>query len=402
MRLRHWPTVLALLAIAVLGSYLLYTERLVRDVRREAEVQRRMYTIVQQGLFSLEPGAEIQALLELQATFRELGVPVVVVNAEGVPVAVDNLPFRADLSEAQDRQRVLEYASRLDLRNPPVVDEDLGTIHFGAPPIVGRLRGVAWLQVAGAGLLLFIGYVLVRGTVRAERERVWSSMARELAHQMGTPLTSLRGWVEMRQLPRERRAELASDTRIAHEVGADLERLERVSRRFELVGKPPELGRVEVDVVLSDLERYLRPRLPRLRPGVELKVRARRDLPPLRANRVLLVWALENLVKNALDAMAGRSGRIRVLATRADGSVRLIGADDGPGIDASVRDRIFEAGASTKEGGWGVGLSLTRRIVENVHRGRISYRPRQPHGTVFDLRIPAARRQERKPGTRSR
>jgi hypothetical protein len=390
MNVRHWPTVLALLAVAVLGSYLVYTERLVRDIRREAEIHKQMYAIVNDGLLALEPDAPLEALMELQRTFGELGIPVVVVNADGEPYASANLPFDADPANPKDRQKLLDYAARLDLRNPPVVNEDLGTIHFGPPPMEGRLRWVAWLQLAGAGLLLFIGYVIVRGTVGAERERVWSSMARELAHQMGTPLTSLRGWVEMLQLPPGQRAELAPDARIAHEVGADLERLERVSRRFELIGKPPELEPVSVEAVLRELERYLRPRLPRFTPGVELVVRSRKCLPPVQANRVLLVWALENLVKNALDALAGRGGRIRVLATRGEAGLRFVVADDGPGIDTAVRDQLFEAGATTKEGGWGVGLSLTRRIVENVHRGRISYRPGTPRGTVFDIDIPAA------------
>jgi signal transduction histidine kinase len=390
MNVRHWPTVLALLAVAVLGSYLVYTERLVRDIRHEAEIHKHMYAIVQDGLMALEPDAPLEALVELQRTFQELGIPVVVVNADGEPAASANLPFDADPANPKDRQRLLDYAARLDLRNPPVVNEELGTIHFGPPPMEGRLRWVAWLQLAGAGLLLFIGYVIVRGTVGAERERVWSSMARELAHQMGTPLTSLRGWVEMLQLPPERRAELAPDARIAHEVGADLERLERVSRRFELIGKPPELVPVSVGAVVRELERYLRPRLPRFTPGVELVVRLRSGLPSVLANRVLLVWALENLVKNALDALAGRGGRIRVLAMRGEKGIRFVVADDGPGIDSTVRDQLFEAGATTKEGGWGVGLSLTRRIVENVHRGRINYRPGTPHGTVFDIDIPAA------------
>jgi len=389
MNVRHWPTVLALLAVAVLASYLVYTERLVRDIRREADIHKQMYAIVQDGVMALEPDAPLEALLELQRTFRELGIPVVVVNAQGEPYASQNLPFDADPANPKDRQKLLDYAARLDLHNPPVVNRDLGTIHFGAPPMEGRLRWVAWLQLAGAGLLLFIGYVIVRGTVGAERERVWSSMARELAHQMGTPLTSLRGWVEMLQLPPEHRAQLAPDARIAHEVGADLERLERVSRRFELIGKPPELVPVSVEAVLREMERYLRPRLPRFTPGVELVVRARPNLPPLLANRVLLVWALENLVKNALDALAGRGGRIRVLAMRGQEGVRFVVVDDGPGIDPSVRDQLFEAGASTKEGGWGVGLSLTRRIVENVHRGRIRYRPGTTRGTVFDIDIPA-------------
>src|SRR5690606_5803431 len=166
--------------------------------------------------------------------------------------------------------------------------------------------------------------------------------------------------------------------RIAREVAADVERLERVSRRFELIGKPPELEPVRVEAVLEELERYMRPRVPRLGGAVRFRVRARRDVPPVRANQVLLEWALENVVRNALDALAGRTGSIRVAAAGA-GRDRVIFSvsDDGPGIPPELRERIFEPGFTTKVGGWGVALSLACRIIEELHGGRITARPRR-------------------------
>ena len=390
MNTRQWPVALALLAIAVLGSYLLYTEQLVREFRIESESHKRMYALVQQGLLSTEPGAELEALTDLQAELTQLGVPMVAVNTEGEPYAVANLPFPTDLSRAEDRERVLRFVAELDRRNPPIVETTRGSIHFGSPPVIGRLRWAATLQVAGAVLLLFVGVVVVRGALKAERERLWSAMARELAHQMGTPLTSLSGWLEVLRLPPEERAQLASDVKVAREVAADLDRLERVSRRFELIGQPPGLSPVKAEAVLRELETYLRPRLPRAGSGVELKVRVAPRLPPLEANQVLLVWALENLVKNALDALAGRGGRIRVGASHAKGGVRFIVSDNGPGIDQEVRDTLFEPGVSTKSGGWGVGLSLARRIVEEVHDGKLRGGNRPAGGARFEVRIPEA------------
>ncbi|MFW5951484.1 MAG: sensor histidine kinase, partial [Gemmatimonadota bacterium] len=371
MSARQWPVALALLAIAVLGSYLLYTEQLVREFRAEAEVHKRMYALVQQGLLSAEPDAGLQALTDLQSELMRLGVPIVAINAEGEPYAVGNLPFEADLSDPVDRGRVLEYVAVLDERTPPIEEETRGSIHFGSPPIIGRLRWAAALQVGGALLLLFVGYVVVRGALRAERERLWSAMARELAHQMGTPLTSLKGWHEVLQLPQSERGQMVTDARLAREVGADLDRLERVSRRFELIGQPPALAPVRPEAVMRELEDYLRPRLPRAGGGVELCVRSTDELPDIEANRVLLVWALENCVKNSLDALAGRGGRIRLATFARDGDVGFLVTDTGPGVDRSVRDRLFEPGVTTKPGGWGVGLSLARRIVEDVHGGKI-------------------------------
>lgn len=390
MSARQWPVALALLAIAVLGSYLLYTEQLVREFRTEAEVHKRMYAIVQRGLLSSEPGGELQALTDLQAELTQVGAPMVALNAEGIPYAAANLPFDADVGDPADRERILAYVEELDERNPPITELGRGSIHFGSPPVIRRLRWAATLQVAGAVLLLFVGYVVVRGALRAERERMWSAMARELAHQMGTPLTSLKGWQEVLRLPADDRSRMVTDARLAREVGADLDRLERVSRRFELIGKPPALAAVRPDAVIRELERYLRPRLPRENGGVDLRIRVAGRLPAVEANQVLLVWALENCVKNSLDALAGQVGRIRLAAYRRDDGVGFLVSDTGPGVDESVRDRLFEPGVTTKAGGWGVGLSLARRIVEEVHGGRIRGGPRPGGGARFEIQVPVA------------
>jgi signal transduction histidine kinase len=158
-----------------------------------------------------------------------------------------------------------------------------------------------------------------------------------------------------------------------------------------LIGKMPALGPTRPEDVIGELDRYLRPRLPRLGVAPDVQMRVRRGLPAIEANHVLLVWALENVVKNALDALAGRSGRIRVAALTGErDTVRFAVSDSGPGIDPAVRTHIFETGFSTKEGGWGVGLSLTRRIVEDLHGGRVTCRPRRGGGTVFEIDLPAA------------
>lgn len=401
MSARHWPVALALLAIAVLGSYLLYTEQLVREFRTEAEVHKRMYALVQQGLLSTEPGAELQALSDLQWELTRTGVPLVALNPEGIPYAAANLPFEADLVEPADRRRVLDYVEELDQRNAPV-ETERGSIHFGSPPIIRRLRWAATLQVAGALLLIFVGYVVVRGALRAERERMWSAMARELAHQMGTPLTSLKGWHEVLQLPAKERSQMVSDAHIAREVGTDLDRLERVSRRFELIGKPPALSAVQPAAVVRELEAYLRPRLPKESGQVRLQVKVSPDLPAVEANQLLLVWGLENCVKNSLDALAGRGGRIRLAAFAQEDGVGFMVADNGPGIDPEIRDRLFEPGVTTKPGGWGVGLSLARRIVEDVHGGKIRARSRPGGGARFEIQVPLSAGRRRFPVRRER
>jgi signal transduction histidine kinase len=143
--------------------------------------------------------------------------------------------------------------------------------------------------------------------------------------------------------------------------------------------------------VVRDLEAYLAARIPRLtKKGVELLVDIPHGLPRVKGNEVLLIWALENVVKNALDALAGRGGKITIYAREVGGNwVSLRIRDTGPGVDPEIRDKIFEPGVTTKSGGWGVGLALSRRIVEGVHKGRIELLE-TVDGTTFQIQLPAA------------
>lgn len=385
---RYWPTALALLAAVVLGWYLLYTELLVREMRREALVQSRIYLQIISGLQDPREGAAEQTLLGLIVQVQGLGIPVVVVDADGVPSATTNLPFAADPNDPQDHPRLYNYVRELERRNPPIFEPGLGTVYIGDPPIVERLRWVPWLQVGALACLIITASIMVRHNQRVERERIFATMARESAHQMATPLSSLTGWVEILRLPPEEREEMASLPVVAAEMESDLERLEKVSRRFEWIGRPVRWEPVEVREILRTLERYVRVRMPQLSQNVELLVEVPEGLPPVRGNGVLLEWAVENLIKNALDALAGTGGRITVSAYRE--SERIVGIrieDDGPGVAPSVRSTLFEPGVTTKKGGWGVGLSLSRRIVEDVHGGRLALLP-TAEGATFLVELP--------------
>ena len=391
MRRRYWPFALALLSLIVFGSYLAYTDHLVKRIRHEAMIHTQMYASVQRGLFSTQEDDPLNALFDLQTSLKQLGVPIVVLDPVGRPTAAENLPFTPSFNTDTGRIRIGQFAAKLARQNPPIQVPSLGTLYFGPPPIMSGLRWIPYLQTGGAVMLIIIALAIIRASMREERERLWAAMARELAHQMGTPLSSLSGWVEVLRLPPHERDAMASTEKIAEVVGTDVERLERVSRRFELIGKPAKLEKVRIEEVVNELERYFKPRLPRLGKGVELRTRMSAHLPALDANRVLLIWALENIVKNAIDALAGRGGRILIVAgPAADGGVDLSIADDGPGIAPSIKDRIFHAGVTTKSSGWGVGLSLTRRILEDLHGGKISARPRKSGGTVFDIHLPQA------------
>jgi signal transduction histidine kinase len=264
-------------------------------------------------------------------------------------------------------------------------------VHYGDTPEVRRLRWLPWLQVGGVLLTVLMGFWIVGAQRRAESERAWTSIARELAHQLGTPISSLQGWLELLRIPYAERPGGLGETEVADALAEDLVRLERISHRFELIGRDPVLQTLTLGNLIEDQERYLRARLPRLGPGIDLSVDVAEDLPTIKGNEVLLAWAMENVIKNAIDALAGRGGRIAITARRGDaGWVLLRVSDNGPGVAPEVRDRIFDAGVTTKSGGWGVGLALSRRIVEGVHGGRIALLEGRGGGATFQIRLPQA------------
>jgi signal transduction histidine kinase len=222
-----------------------------------------------------------------------------------------------------------------------------------------------------------------RNAMAAQRDRLWVAMAREAAHQMGTPLTSLQGWIE------RVRSRSTPPADLADHLAADAERLDRVARRFERIGNPAKREPIGLGALADRVGGYFRPRLPRRANPIELRLEAPGAGPNVVGDPVLLEWALESLVKNAIDALQGRSGTIilRVGAAEGMGEIRVI--DDGPGVAKEIRRTIFEPGITTKRGGWGIGLALSRRVVEDAHRGTLLLEPTDK-GASFLMRIPLA------------
>lgn len=371
--------ILAALIALLLGSILWYTHHVVSDLRLEAARSSRIYARVYHALGDTTEGAGTQALLGLSRSIVEQGVPVIVTDTAGNPTAEANLPFEA--TDVTRDPRVRAYVRRLDGENPPVIDPMLGQIHFGNTPLVEGLRVIPVLQVATAAILLLIGFYVIRVRGNVARERIWAGMARESAHQLGTPLSSLGGWIELLEEQIEEPATAAA----AGHMRADLERLDRVAHRFERIGRDPKCEPVDVTVLVDRVASYFRARVPTLANTISIDVTHDGAEATISGDPVLLEWAVEVLTKNAIDALAGRGGRIRLSTTRLhDGGVRIRVADDGPGIPAGLRARVFEPGFSTKKSGWGIGLSLARRIVEENHRGKLVLATADA-GATFDV-----------------
>jgi signal transduction histidine kinase len=369
-------TLITIGVLALLVWYVIYTRTVVHELRIEASRVGLMYARVYNGLSDPNPDAANAALLDLSRHIRESGVPMILASDAGSPTDTANLPFTAGLKSAQMHSYILE----LDRQNVPIVEPGLGTVHFGNTPLVRGLILIPVLQSILIGMVLIAGAYALRTRGRADREQIWAGMARESAHQLGTPLSSISGWIE---LLRETDPEPTTIAAIDH-MEADLERLKRVAHRFERIGRPPRQESVDLGDLVERVAAYFRARVPTLAQRVTVSSSHQGDLM-VKGDPVLLEWALESLTKNAIDALAGRDGRVEISAEALpEGRVRVRVSDDGPGIPREIRHQIFDPGFSTKEKGWGIGLSLARRIVRDSHGGELSLVPTE-RGATFDM-----------------
>jgi len=269
-------------------------------------------------------------------------------------------------------------------------------IHYGPSELVSRISLAPFVQITVLLLFLLIGYLGYRNIKRSEQRSIWVGMAKETAHQLGTPLSSLSGWLELmrNELDKPNNAEngisIQNIRQMVDEMDEDMDHLNQVALRFSQIGSVPELIVQDVYSVLNKTIEYFRHRSPQFgRHEIEIQNTSQDLSIPLNAE--LISWAFENLFKNSIDAMDGMTGHIliNISEVHEDHSVHILFQDTGRGINPENIKRIFDPGFSTKKRGWGLGLAFVRRIVEEYHGGHISVVQSVPgEGTTFDVILP--------------
>ena len=269
-------------------------------------------------------------------------------------------------------------------------------IHYGDTSLVGWISLAPFVQIGVLFLFLLVGYIGYRNIKRSQQRSLWVGMAKETAHQLGTPLSSLSGWLELLRgevaaAPRPDRDERWERVdQMVGEIQQDKRRLDQIALRFSQIGSVPELKEKDLAAVLEETIEYCRRRVPQFG-RQEIKLECLGELPPVPINAELMSWAFENLCKNAIDAMDGQAGslHIRMELLPASRAVQIAFQDDGRGIESEHVKRIFEPGFSTKKRGWGLGLVFVKRIVEEYHKGKISLVHSAPgEGTTFAVVLP--------------
>ena len=258
-------------------------------------------------------------------------------------------------------------------------------VHYDESSLIKELRIYPYAQLLFVGLFILVGYLGFSYVRRSEQSNLWVGMAREAAHQLGTPISSLMGWVEILRLPdldHEQRTEAVD------EIEKDVERLRRVANRFSDIGSMPKMEPMALAPVVRNTADYIQRRIPQQGGRVQLRTDVSDDLrAPV--NEELFAWVVENLLKNALDALGEEGGDIEVTGYRKNGWARVEVRDTGCGIERREWKNVFRPGFSTKQRGWGLGLSLARRIVEDYHGGSLSLvDSKAGKGSLFRIELP--------------
>ncbi len=350
--------------ILVLVGFVLYSEYMMGQLEKDTETISRIY-----GRFIGSAQNEDAALhIIFNEVIQKVRFPVVVVDTSGRIIASTNV-------EQGRERKMIPYLKRV--HEPVVVEYEgipLCIVYYGKTRARTFLKQAPYLQIALAFLLLAIALLWFRGMKKTEESMLWAGLAKETAHQLGTPLSSLIAWTEY-----------IKDPEIKKEMLKDIERLEEVSERFSRIGSV-SLVSTNINDILSNSIDYIKKRIPR----ITNKVRINKNygkIPYLKIDDGLISWALENILKNAIDAEATT---IDVKSEIRGRHIRITITDNGKGIKRKDIKRVFDAGFTTKEYGWGMGLSLTKRIID-LHKGKISCISREIEGTTFTIHLPVER-----------
>jgi signal transduction histidine kinase len=406
-----YKTFLFLAAVLLMAALVLHSNFLI--ARLNAETQSLCKVLARFFAVSTFQAAEDPGLAPI---FRDvvgnINFPLILTDTHGIPRAWKQIGIPPSAVPDSVLQRaaetgvvppvvrqIQEKAKRLDRRHPPIAVERLGSpgvlgyVHYGEPPLVAQLRWVPYLELAVILALLVFGFVGFRAIMAGEQRSLWAALAKETAHQLGTPLSSLLGWsAHLREAAASGNPAPERIEAIAAEIDLDLERLNKIASRFSQVGSVPTLKEGDLTEVVSGVAGYFRHRLPHL--GREVEIHEKYDpIPRVAFHRDLIEWVVENLIRNAVDACDKEHCEITIslIWLRDRREVELRVKDNGRGMSASERRRAFTPGFTTKRRGWGLGLTLARRVVREYHRGRISIVDSMPgHGTTVAVALPVA------------
>jgi K+-sensing histidine kinase KdpD len=353
---------LLLFAVCIGMGSLIYTDYLVTKLKIEERENVRMWA----EATSLISVADTNQNVEFLSSVIENNntVPVILTDESDSVISARNF----DEQKLNDPVYLKRALKKIKANNKPIMisleNSHFNLIYYKDSTILTMLIYYPYIQLAIIILFILVSYLAFSSSRRAEQNQVWVGMSRETAHQLGTPTSSLSGWIEVLQ---HKHPEVS----ITKELALDVERLEKVTERFSRIGSKPSLTNENIVPVILRTIDYLKSR-------TSSKVTFSFEYDPVKSviiplNTALFEWVIENVFKNAIDSMEG-SGKLSIKLTESEKNAIIDISDTGKGIPKTAFKKIFNPGFTTKQRGWGLGLSLARRIIEEYHRGRIFVR----------------------------
>ncbi|WP_375444108.1 PAS domain-containing sensor histidine kinase [uncultured Fibrella sp.] len=377
--------IVALNLLLVGTGSVLFTNRIINRLEAREEQYMRLYA--RALAYAIETADEQENLnfivTGIIETNENNAIPAIYVDEHLEPSQCRNVDFPDNLTGEEKHDFLKQQILEMRANHPPIVvdlkDGEKGLIYYNNSQLLKQLSYFPFALLAILTALAVLAYLSFSSSRRAEQNRVWVGLAKETAHQLGTPLSSLLAWVDyMRTDPDHYEAE------VTDEIEKDVQRLETITARFSSIGSIPTLKDENLDEVVTQFTNYLARRI-----STKVKMTVESNLPAtlmVRINRLLFEWVIENICKNAVDAMAGVGElRIRLLPLPND-EVGIDITDTGKGMSKSSMSKVFSPGYSTKKRGWGLGLTLAKRIVEEYHNGRLYVKSSEiGKGTTFRI-----------------
>lgn len=355
------------LSLGVVGISVWYTSAL--SSRLAIEEQKRVETWVEATQHLIDAPVDEDISFEMTVIEGNTTVPVYMVDGEG------HLLDCRNVRDTVEDARVLNGPIELHLP-----DGSTQYIYYDESTLLHQLHYVPYVQFALILIFVLVAVVMIITTLRSEQNRVWAGLSKETAHQLGTPISSLNAWQQIL-------SDKYPEDELIPMMERDISRLSMIADRFSKVGSTPELTPTPLEPMLDDAVAYMRSRLSN-KVQIFTYWAQNADAPTsVEMSAPLMAWVIENLMKNAVDAMEGR-GSITISTRPVDDWVEITVTDTGKGMDARTRRRVFQPGFTTKSRGWGLGLTLCKRIVEQYHRGQLFIQQtRVGVGTTFAIRL---------------
>ncbi len=389
------------IALVVSGVFialgiLYFTQMLVERIQKREALIANLYAKSLEYIANDESSSGEYSFI-FNEIITQIDFPIIATDRDYISVNFyKNVDVDTTLPQRKIQEILLSQAKNLAKERPPIKvsyrdSVILNYVNYGQSSLITELKLLPFMEFVIGGIFILLGYFGFSYVKKHEQSSIWVGLSKETAHQLGTPISSLMGWVE---ILKNLKPESDEYKRILDETENDVEKLNKIASRFSKIGSQPKLEKENVSELIKDVCKYFEKRIPRLVDAdgsVSDKVIIQLNIPSevyLNLNRDLFEWVIENLLKNALDAMDKPHGIISFDLIEKENEIIIDVSDNGKGVDKKYRNDIFRPGFSTKRRGWGLGLSLSKRIIDDYHKGKLMLQESVlEKGTTFRIKL---------------